>query len=65
VRRGAKFFIKCGLGEDTESITGLLMRTALSMSSAYHTPVDFWLAQPIEELHDWVAAASVLAKENR
>jgi hypothetical protein len=33
------------------------------MSSAYHTPVDYWLAQPIGELFRWVSVAKELSEE--
>jgi hypothetical protein len=41
------------------------MKIALSMSSAYHTPVDFWISRPVKELHGWLSVASDMSKEGR
>jgi len=39
------------------------MKACLTMSSSFHTPVDYWLNLPLSELHSWVAAAHELNKE--
>jgi hypothetical protein len=39
------------------------MKSALSMSSAFHTPVDYWLSQPLGELYSWIVAANAVNEE--
>ena len=39
------------------------MHAALSLSAAYHTPVDFWINLPLSELYTWAAAAREIAEE--
>jgi hypothetical protein len=39
------------------------MKSALSMSSAFHTPVDYWLSLPLEELYSWIMAANAVNDE--
>jgi hypothetical protein len=39
------------------------MHAALSLSAAYHTPVDFWISLPLSELYTWAATAREIAQE--
>lgn len=40
------------------------MHAALSLSAAYHTPVDFWINLSLVELYTWASTARELAGEN-
>ena len=40
-----------------------LMQAALSMASAYHTPVEYWLSLPLPEFLQWAEVAKGLAAE--
>lgn len=40
-----------------------LMHAALSLSAAYHTPVDFWINLPLVELYTWASTAREIAQE--
>ena len=39
------------------------MHAALSLSAAYHTPVDFWINLPLVELYTWATTAREIAEE--
>jgi hypothetical protein len=39
------------------------MHAALSLSAAYHTPVDFWISLPLAELYAWSVTAREIAQE--
>jgi hypothetical protein len=39
------------------------MHAALSLSAAYHTPVDYWINLPLAELYTWAAVAKGIAEE--
>lgn len=39
------------------------MHAALSLSAAYHTPVDFWISLPLPELYTWSSTAREIANE--
>lgn len=42
-----------------------IKKISLSMSSNFHTSVDFWLDLPISELYDWSAVAGEIIEEER
>jgi hypothetical protein len=39
------------------------MHAALSLSAAYHTPVDYWINLPLSELYAWAAVARSISEE--
>ena len=41
------------------------MQAALSMASAYHTPVEYWLRRPLWEFMQWAEVARGMAAEAR
>ena len=42
-----------------------LMQSALSMASAYHTPVEYWLGRPLGEFLQWAEVARAMTAEAR
>jgi hypothetical protein len=42
-----------------------LMQAALSMATAYHTPVDYWLSLPLPDFMEWAEVAQQMTEERR
>jgi hypothetical protein len=61
----SKFFVKWGLADDDVSISSVVMRVALSMSSGFHTPIDFWLELSVPDLYAWTMQAKAMREEEK
>jgi hypothetical protein len=64
VCNSTKFFAQWGLEAEEESITNTIMKACLSMSTNFHTPVEFWLGLTLPELYEWISVAKELSEEN-
>ncbi|OMD00047.1 hypothetical protein MKX34_26730 [Paenibacillus sp. FSL R5-0636] len=40
-----------------------LKKLAASLSSAYFSPIPYWLGMPVSEMYDWVDTANEMNKE--
>ena len=40
-----------------------IMRAALNMAAAYHTPVDYWIGIPVAEFCQWATTARDMTAE--
>lgn len=66
MQRSAEFFIERGIGgQDEETISDVLRGIALSMSSRFGGPPDYWLGMEIDELVEWTAKAYEMTEKER